>query len=656
MFDITQPFHGDPALPSPVLTVVSATETLLSFTDAGGTFLGQILVTTSGNTTLYAFFDASLTLLGSVSEYVAGDTTRITVFDAAGVELSSERIITRSDYTLHEHWDGSGAFLGAEKFIHTATTTGVQNYDAGWNLTSAHLEVTEPGRTQVADYGPNWFVIRRETTTVSGNVTTTVIEENGAGNITGGTRVTETADFTLVEHFGAGWVVTGYEKLIHTATTTGIQVYDGTDNLISAHLEITEPGRTQVADYGPNWFVIRRETTTVSGNVTTTVIEENGAGNITGGTRVTETAEFTLVETFGAGWVVTGAVKHIHTATTTGEQIYDSNWNLLAAHLVIIEGGRHVVEDYGPGWELISRLRTTTTDDKVVTEYLTGPSAVLQWRSIVYGDTPEFENRFEVFHGDGDFIGTGGRDSMIGNDGNDHFLGGDANDTLIGANGNDLLDGEADNDQLSGGRGEDTLLGGDGNDRIEGGADADTLDGGEGHDTLMGGSGDDEINGGDGNDVVQGGSGNDLIEGGAGNDTLQGNADDDTLSGGTGRDELKGGAGSDRLIATGDGDTLSGGADADTFVFVPATDTGTAMDEITDFDPGIDLIDLSAFASGGALTFMGEGAVLTIGAVYYELSGSDLILSLELDGLAGADLSIRIDNLASLSGSDLLLS
>ncbi|SOB91528.1 hemolysin type calcium-binding protein [Rhodobacter sp. JA431] len=947
MFDITQPYHGDPSLPSPeVISLPDATEQL-RFTDASGTFLGQILIETSGSTTLYNFYDADLTLLGSVSEKVVGDTTRIEVYDAAGSLLSRERIIDRSDYTLHEHWDGTGAFTGAEKYIHTAKTTGVQIYDVDWNLVSAHLEVTEPGRTQVADYGPGWSVIYRETTTTSGNVTTTVIEENGAGNITGGTRVTEAGDFTLTEYFGAGWVVTGYEKAIHTATTTGIQVYDGQDNLLSAHLEINEPGRTQVADYGAGWSVIYRETTTISGNVTTTVIEENGAGNITGGTRVTEADDFTLTENFGAGWIVTGYEKAIHTATMTGIQVYDGQDNLLSAHLeinepgrtqvadygpgwsviyretttisgnvtttvieengagnitggtrvteaddftltehfgagwvvtgyekaihtygttglqiydaqdnlisasmeiyepgrmqfatygpdwfviyrettttsgnvtttvieengagnitggmreteaddftlieffgpgwvvtgyeksihtetttgyqiydaqdnliearlditepgrtqvaqygpdwsviyrettttsgnvtttvieengagnitggtrvtlasgftlvetfgaawvllgyekqvhtdtktgvqiydaqdqlvsahlVIEDGGRHVVEDYGANWELISRLATTTLDYKVTTEWITGKDADLQWRTVIYGDTPEFENRFEVFEGDGDFIGTNARDKMIGDDGNDSFYGGAADDTLTGGNGNDFLSGGDDDDKLVGSRGEDTLDGGDGDDRLEGGADNDLLEGGDGADDMSGGTGADTLGGGDGADTLAGGSGNDLLEGGSGDDTLEGGADDDTLEGGAGQDMLDGGSGEDRLIATGDGDTLTGSGDADVFVFTAGPDRGSGLDVITDFDAGEDLIDLSAFASGSALSFFGVGAVSTLGAVYYTVAGDDLIVSLELDGVIGADFSFRLEQIASLASTDFILS
>lgn len=72
--------------------------------------------------------------------------------------------------------------------------------------------------------------------------------------------------------------------------------------------------------------------------------------------------------------------------------------------------------------------------------------------------------------------------------------------------------------------------------------------------------------------------------------TLAGTAADDVLAGGDGRDVLTGAAGADVLVDGAGTDTLSGGSGADVFVFVR---DGTA-DRITDFEPGIDRIDLSA--------------------------------------------------------------
>lgn len=73
------------------------------------------------------------------------------------------------------------------------------------------------------------------------------------------------------------------------------------------------------------------------------------------------------------------------------------------------------------------------------------------------------------------------------------------------------------------------------------------------------------------------------LTGGAGGDLLSGGAGSDSLSGGAGADVLRDGAGSDRM---------AGGTGAD--VFVLGRD-GVA-DAITDFTPGEDRIDLSAWA------------------------------------------------------------
>lgn len=87
-----------------------------------------------------------------------------------------------------------------------------------------------------------------------------------------------------------------------------------------------------------------------------------------------------------------------------------------------------------------------------------------------------------------------------------------------------------------------------------------------------------------GDDSLRGGSGNDTLDGGTGNDTLGGDAGNDRLTGGDGADHLTGGAGAD---------ILTGGAGADTFIFASTSHSrGDSVDTITDFQSGIDHIDL----------------------------------------------------------------
>lgn len=97
-----------------------------------------------------------------------------------------------------------------------------------------------------------------------------------------------------------------------------------------------------------------------------------------------------------------------------------------------------------------------------------------------------------------------------------------------------------------------------------------------------------------------------------GDDALTGTARDDMLIGQGGDDTLAGGAGDDVLIAGQGHDVLTGGAGADVFVF---TADGQA-DRITDFQPGIDRIDLG-----------GWGRIYDISALDITRQGSDMVLS-----------------------------
>lgn len=77
--------------------------------------------------------------------------------------------------------------------------------------------------------------------------------------------------------------------------------------------------------------------------------------------------------------------------------------------------------------------------------------------------------------------------------------------------------------------------------------------------------------------------------GSAAADRLTGGAGQDLLMGGAGNDTLVGGAGDDLLVAGGGQNMLTGGAGADTFVLRA---TGGLQSVITDFEPGVDRINL----------------------------------------------------------------
>lgn len=122
----------------------------------------------------------------------------------------------------------------------------------------------------------------------------------------------------------------------------------------------------------------------------------------------------------------------------------------------------------------------------------------------------------------------------------------------------DYVYGMGGNDHLYGHGGEDWLWGGSGDDRLFGGEGADT----------------DYLFGEDGKDTLFGGYGEDFLDGGAG---------DDKLYGGPGADQLTGGSGADTFV------WARGHADANLLHLDPAVDT------ITDFETGVDKIDISHF-------------------------------------------------------------
>jgi len=114
---------------------------------------------------------------------------------------------------------------------------------------------------------------------------------------------------------------------------------------------------------------------------------------------------------------------------------------------------------------------------------------------------------------------------------------------------------------------------------VQGTSGADLIEGSLGNDTLNGAGGRDTLNGNAGDDRINGGGGQDLLNGGAGNDTLNGGSGDDILVGGSGDD------------------TLIGGNGDDTFMFASGRAFDTAdfgVDNLSNFDPGPDLITLSA--------------------------------------------------------------
>jgi Ca2+-binding RTX toxin-like protein len=165
---------------------------------------------------------------------------------------------------------------------------------------------------------------------------------------------------------------------------------------------------------------------------------------------------------------------------------------------------------------------------------------------------------------------------------------------------------------------------------------------------FLGGAGKDSLNASeaDGRLVAHGGWGNDLLKGGVAADVLNGDEGNDTLIGGRGADTLKGGAG------------------ADTFVYKKLADAPVAKaarEQIKDFKPGQDVIDLASFDEGGkdGFEFLGNASpdikLFQSGDLYFDPSDHTLKGFIgDFIGFA-PNFEIRLPGVSTLSEVDLIL-
>jgi Ca2+-binding RTX toxin-like protein len=213
-------------------------------------------------------------------------------------------------------------------------------------------------------------------------------------------------------------------------------------------------------------------------------------------------------------------------------------------------------------------------------------------------------------------------------------------DTLFGTGFDDEVNAFAGNDFVNAGAGNDSVFGGNGNDDLRG------LDG---NDSLFGGANDDRL---EGDSLLSSNFGNDILSGGSGNDVLFGFGGNDTLRGGTGDDVLIGGAGADRM---------SGNSGFDRFDFNSQNDSRAGVgfrDVITDFQKGVDLIDLfnvdaNANTSGNqAFTFIGTSGFTDLGQARVVTESGNTIVQLNIFQGTGSDFEIELPGFHNLSSSD----
>ena len=266
-----------------------------------------------------------------------------------------------------------------------------------------------------------------------------------------------------------------------------------------------------------------------------------------------------------------------------------------------------------------------------------------------------------------------GNDTLVGNDANNVLTGNGGNDLLIGGAGQDTLNGGNNDDTLLGGTGADIINAGSGNDDVSGGTGNDTIDAGGNNDTVDGNSGSDVISTSGGINTIYGSSGHDNITGGSGSDTIYGGSGDDEIAGGGGSDNLYGGRGNDEIAGGGGTDAITGGlgqdtmtggiGSADTFIFNAISDSrANNADVITDFETGLDQIDLSLIDAnlnaGGNQAFIftaGGAATGTVGQVWVETSGGDSFIYVDQNGDGQEDMGITLLGTTGLTASDFIL-
>ena len=255
--------------------------------------------------------------------------------------------------------------------------------------------------------------------------------------------------------------------------------------------------------------------------------------------------------------------------------------------------------------------------------------------------------------------------NLIQGTGKSQKLGGTRQDDVIyGYNGNDTLYGRAGDDTLDGGAGRDKMLGGTGDDIyvVDNKYDVITENAGAGHDTVqtaravwrLGANIEDLVFTGTGNFTGVGNAGRNQIVGGDGSDVLAGLGGADTLQGGLGDDRLRGGTGLD---------FLTGGGGADHFVFASASEIGIGSrgDVITDFETGIDVIDLSVIDARSGRNNQAFSPTLVSafthqkGQLMVEQTLDGVVVSGDINGDGRADFSLHVLGISLLQADDFIL-
>ena len=173
------------------------------------------------------------------------------------------------------------------------------------------------------------------------------------------------------------------------------------------------------------------------------------------------------------------------------------------------------------------------------------------------------------------------------------------------------------------------------------------------------------------NNIITDSSASRTISALPGDDTIYGNGGNDYLIGGEGFDTIVGGSGDDTIVgdgtnlATHAADTLTGGPGSDHFYYYDVEESAPfiqRVDQITDFETGIDtinlIVDANANAVGGQDWTVVDAPSGAAGQLWIDSSGSamgDYVVFGDDDGDGLADLMIRVHAISGFSASDIVL-
>ncbi|MDX2155445.1 MAG: hypothetical protein SFW09_02960 [Hyphomicrobiaceae bacterium] len=288
--------------------------------------------------------------------------------------------------------------------------------------------------------------------------------------------------------------------------------------------------------------------------------------------------------------------------------------------------------------------------------------------------------------------GGGGADLVVGDAGNDSVDGGAAADTMVGGSGNDtyrvddiadivtelvgagtdlvratvsrVLGANTENLLLEGG----ASIHGTGNEldnSLIGNAGANVLDGREGADRMFGHAGNDTYVVDHSGDLVgeAAGNGSDTVRAsitytlGANVEKLlllgsapingTGNGLDNVILGNARTNRIDGAAGSDNLTAGGGLDYVTGGLGNDLFIYNSIADSAAGVgDRILDFTAGdriwLQTIDANTLLGGNQAFALDTDGSFSAGEIRQTQFGANLLLEMNVDGTAAADMSILL--------------